>query len=525
MTIKRHNITKIFTVLLALMLVLTGFGPMTRVEAASDPLVANIDKYGFHADVEKKTVGLNSSISVYPSATDAMNRTNRSGVYESGEYFIYKSVNGSINITRTQGRPGGWVNLNHLTARSAEKITIYQAVGIYGNGTDATKRTNWLKNYAAGDYYIYRSTDGAKNITKVPGQPGGWANLDILAKAMVLRKPDFKLTTSTRTYSNAADAIAGKNAVGTYRAGDYFVYKTYGKAINISKAYGKPGAWIVSNAITLLKNRNVYASAAEAVKYNNPSALYTKGVYYIYKETDKAVNISRTEGQPGGWISRSSLAYATGGAATIVEKVDTSRPAKDIVNDFRIVLDAGHGKYDNRGGVLFDEGRQNFIFMEYLIKELKTYPGVEILLTRDTLESNPTLQARATEHKKADVFLSLHTNAAPSKDVRGVEIYGSVDNTKSTMAKEMTAAISKLLGTTDRGLRYRDYYTGNIQMTKSGITRDYYGVMRNNDATNIYLLETVFHTNYADSKAYLDNQQALAKIIADTFAKHYNLQR
>lgn len=60
----------------------------------------------------------------------------------------------------------------------------------------------------------------------------------------------YTLSKSTKTYMNASDAKNGKNSVGTYDAGTYYVYKKYDGMINITKTNGKAGAWINPNAQT-----------------------------------------------------------------------------------------------------------------------------------------------------------------------------------------------------------------------------------------------------------------------------------
>ena len=60
----------------------------------------------------------------------------------------------------------------------------------------------------------------------------------------------YTLSKSTKTYMNASDAKNGKNSVGAYDAGTYYVYKKYDGMINITKTNGKAGAWINPNAQT-----------------------------------------------------------------------------------------------------------------------------------------------------------------------------------------------------------------------------------------------------------------------------------
>lgn len=59
-------------------------------------------------------------------------------------------------------------------------------------------------------------------------------------------KPGDKITTTDiKVYKTADNALKGKNAVCTYSAGTYYVYKVYNGAVNITRHKGIPGAWVV----------------------------------------------------------------------------------------------------------------------------------------------------------------------------------------------------------------------------------------------------------------------------------------
>lgn len=57
----------------------------------------------------------------------------------------------------------------------------------------------------------------------------------------------YVLDKSIDGYQNAQDALNRTNSYTTYPAGTYYVYKTAGKAINISRNQGSAGAWINLN--------------------------------------------------------------------------------------------------------------------------------------------------------------------------------------------------------------------------------------------------------------------------------------
>lgn len=183
-----------------------------------------------------------------------------------------------------------------------------------------------------------------------------------------------------------------------------------------------------------------------------------------------------------------------------------------------IVLDPGHGygKAHNRGGVLFNEGDQNYKFAKVLKGELLKYENVTVKMTRNSIYENPTLSQRAKVGIGADIFLSTHTNAFDSS-VSGIEVFGAIKN--STKGKDLGTIISKkgaeILSIPNRGYKVR----------KNG-TADYWGVFRwGNTAKEKYLIEWCFHTNRKDSEKYLANQEKLAIMTAQEIAKKYGLTR
>lgn len=64
-----------------------------------------------------------------------------------------------------------------------------------------------------------------------------------------------------------------------------------------------------SDYIELLNEVNVYRSAEDAHNKNNRVDSYSAGNFYIYKITDLAINITRNEGNPGGWVNFDELNY------------------------------------------------------------------------------------------------------------------------------------------------------------------------------------------------------------------------
>ena len=49
-------------------------------------------------------------IPVYTDSYSAAARTNVAGYYAPGQYHVFNTFNGMVNITRVPGQPGGWIN-------------------------------------------------------------------------------------------------------------------------------------------------------------------------------------------------------------------------------------------------------------------------------------------------------------------------------------------------------------------------------------------------------------------------------
>ncbi len=92
----------------------------------------------------------------------------------------------------------------------------------------------------------------------------------------------------------------------------------------------------------------------------------------------------------------------------------------------RIVVDAGHGGHDPGavGGTGTEEADIVLALARMVATGLERELDAEIILTRDKDEFI-SLQDRAAmaNARDADLFLSIHANAAPSSELRGVETY------------------------------------------------------------------------------------------------------
>ena len=62
------------------------------------------------AKLEAEKYTLVTEVPVYMSAKDASNSKNSVKKYPAGEYYVFNKSNGMINITKTKGKAGGWIN-------------------------------------------------------------------------------------------------------------------------------------------------------------------------------------------------------------------------------------------------------------------------------------------------------------------------------------------------------------------------------------------------------------------------------
>ena len=183
-----------------------------------------------------------------------------------------------------------------------------------------------------------------------------------------------------------------------------------------------------------------------------------------------------------------------------------------------IILDAGHGQFGNPYPVIEGvyEGTRNFV-LAGLLKTALEARGFEVMLTRNAIEDDPSLEERGhlAGDNHADMFISLHSNAPGSAtpperydEVKGVLVIYSLSDEENNLpiALSFGEAVSACMDTVDRGAITRTY------PDMPGI--DYYGVLRHSAASGCkraFIIEHGFHTNRHDA-AFLNDDSCLAKL-------------
>ena len=99
-----------------------------------------------------------------------------------------------------------------------------------------------------------------------------------------------------------------------------------------------------------------------------------------------------------------------------------------LLMSFTVVIDAGHGGHDAGAIGLkmkVQEKNLNLTVAKQLATKIQAaYPEVKVVLTRDADVFLP-LQQRAdiANKNRADLFISIHTNAAENRNARGAETF------------------------------------------------------------------------------------------------------
>ncbi|RJQ55902.1 MAG: N-acetylmuramoyl-L-alanine amidase [Nitrospiraceae bacterium] len=140
---------------------------------------------------------------------------------------------------------------------------------------------------------------------------------------------------------------------------------------------------------------------------------------------------------------------------------------RDIDRKTRIVIDPGHGGEDpgaiGPGGLM--EKDVVLSVGKRLGSILAEKPGVEIIYTRDKDVFIPLNErTEIANSKKADLFISVHANASPRKNTRGIETY-FLNWTNDKDALRVAARENKI------SFRKMEQMQGDLQMILEDLAR------------------------------------------------------
>jgi N-acetylmuramoyl-L-alanine amidase len=136
----------------------------------------------------------------------------------------------------------------------------------------------------------------------------------------------------------------------------------------------------------------------------------------------------------------------------------------DIDDKFRIVLDPGHGG-EAHGAVGTTGTREADIALELAHRTayyLEQHDNVEVIFTRTGDEFVSLAErARIANSSSADIFLSIHANAAPTSDLWGIETY-SMDTASDEGAARVASRENAMAERKDGS---KDMLLGNLITT------------------------------------------------------------
>ena len=140
-----------------------------------------------------------------------------------------------------------------------------------------------------------------------------------------------------------------------------------------------------------------------------------------------------------------------------------------------IVVDPGHGGFNRSLGDYGAEGRhgvekENTLAIAFYLRQLLEAAGAEVVMTRESdvnpsigtrFESDPHGQLKArvdlANRVGADVFVSIHNNANPNPNIRGIETFYFSQRGK-VLAEAIQPALAKFLGAVDRGTSWASFH-------------------------------------------------------------------
>ena len=223
-----------------------------------------------------------------------------------------------------------------------------------------------------------------------------------------------------------------------------------------------------------------------------------------------------------------------------------------------VAIDAGHGGQDPgaHGPNGTREKDITLAIARELARQVNATPGLKAFLTRDSDVYIPlNLRARRASANRADIFLSIHADAAENRGARGSSVYvlstrgASSQRARWLADKENAADIiggervrvadntltSVLLDLTQSGNMKAsedaaEHVLGGLKRVgnnhKPDVERANFAVLRTSDKMPAMLVETAFISNPDEEKRLADPafQRTLANAILDGIDRYFSRQ-
>jgi N-acetylmuramoyl-L-alanine amidase len=256
-----------------------------------------------------------------------------------------------------------------------------------------------------------------------------------------------------------------------------------------------------------------------------------------------------------------ATASASGPAATAPDVPSTPPPRLALQAGTRplvIAIDAGHGGQDP-GAHGLNGTREKDVTLAIareLARQVNATPGLKAYLTRDSDVFIPlNYRARRASANKADIFLSIHADAAENRGARGSSVYvlstrGASSQRARWLADKENAAdviggervraadntlTSVLLDLTQSGNMKAsedaaEHVLGGLKRVgnnhKPDVERANFAVLRTSDKMPAMLVETAFISNPDEEKRLTDPafQRTLASAILDGVDRYFARQ-
>jgi len=233
-------------------------------------------------------------------------------------------------------------------------------------------------------------------------------------------------------------------------------------------------------------------------------------------------------------------------------------PMQSGMRPLVVAIDAGHGGQDP-GAHGLNGAREKDVTLAIareLARQINATPGLKAYLTRDSDVFIPlNLRARRASANKADIFLSIHADAAENRGARGSSVYvlstrGASSQRARWLADKENAAdviggervraadntlTSVLLDLTQSGNMKAsedaaEHVLGGLKRVgnnhKPDVERANFAVLRTSDKMPAMLVETAFISNPDEEKRLTDPafQRTLASAILDGVDRYFARQ-